>query len=77
MAAFRIWCRTQEVGDGHYLATVCAVPATELDGIGALTSESRLLPDADSATAECARMAQAVLQRVLAQGHAVVAIDSV
>ena len=77
MARYRIWCRTAEITPGQFMATVCAIPETEQDGIGALSSESRLLGNEALAHRECEQMAREMRQRVIAQGHEVTGVDLV
>jgi len=77
MARFRIWCRTAEIAAGQFLATVCAIPETEQDGLGALSSESRLFTNEALAQHECEQMARDMRQRVAAQGHEVTRLDLV
>ena len=77
MARFRIWCRTAEITAGQFMATVCAIPETEHDGLGALSSESRMFGNEPLAQQECEQRAREMRQRVIAQGHEVTGLDLV
>jgi hypothetical protein len=77
MASYRIWCRTAEVGPNQHLVTACAVPATQQDGLGALTSETRLVESAELASIECATLVAEIRERVQRQGHSVTTVDIV
>ncbi len=77
MAAYRIWCRTVELGPGQFLVTVSAVPARGQEGAEAITSESRLFASSELARSEAKAMCEAMKARVIAQGHHVEALDFV
>jgi len=71
MAAFRIFCRTTEVSPQHYEARVLVVPAGEPEAAMAARSESRIFENAELAVSECARMAEAMGNRLRRWGHQV------
>lgn len=76
MRTFRIWCRYAEVGDGQYMATVCAIP-DEGDAAGALDSESRVFTTLGLARQACAEMADHMRRRLEARGHTVSVVEFV
>jgi hypothetical protein len=77
MARYRIWCRSTEVAPNQHLVTACAIPASEEEAIGALTSESRLVDSAEIASVECATLVAEIRKRIVEQGHEVTTVDFV
>ena len=76
MAAFMIFCRTTELSPKHYEARVQVVPAGEVEAAMATRSESRIFESAELAASECARMAEAMGNRLRRWGHEVVRVDA-
>lgn len=76
MAAFMIFCRTMEVSPQHYEARVLVVPASDVEQPLATRSESRVFESAELAMSECARMAEAMANRLRRWGHEVVRVEA-
>lgn len=76
MPTFRLWCRTAQVSEDQYVATVCVIPADE-DAAGAIESETRILPTVATAQEACAEMASAMHERLRARGDTVTQTDFV
>ena len=75
MAAFMIFCRTTEVSPHHFEARVLVVPEGVEPALAA-RSESRIFESAELAVSECARMAEAMRDRLRRRGHEVVRVEA-
>jgi hypothetical protein len=80
MAAFLVFCRTTEIAPHHFEARVFVVPASGEEGESepgmAARSECRIFESAELATSECARMAEAMMNRLAGWGHQVVRAEA-
>jgi hypothetical protein len=76
MAAFLIFCRTQEISTHQYEARVFVVPVGERESGIAARSECRIYESEPLASAECTRMAEAMKSRLAGAGHEVVSIEA-
>jgi len=76
MAAFMIFCHTTEVSPRHFEARVLVVPAGGVEPAMATRAESRIFESAELAVSECARMAEAMRNRLCRWGHEVVRVEA-
>jgi len=77
MAAFRVWCRADNVGPSQYLAVVTAIPDGVFDPAPGPESESRLVVTRAQAHEACGQMVTALRARIERRGDTVTRVDFV
>jgi hypothetical protein len=77
MAKFRIWCRTDQVGQSQFVAVVSAIPESGIEQDQPIESDSRLVASLALANESCVKMIAALKQRIHRRGDEVTITESV